>query len=136
PPARGESAGPAATPVAGTAPQEPGEGLFVPRPPGPRGYVGAAACAECHEDQHATWHASFHRSMTQVLGAPGTILHADFNGVELEFNRERFTLGTDGRRYWADVVDLDEPPESRTAARFPMELVTGSHHMQVFWLPA
>ncbi len=74
--------------------------------------------------------------MTQVLGAPGTILHADFNGVELEFNRERFTLGTDGRRYWADVVDLDEPPESRTAARFPMELVTGSHHMQVFWLPA
>ena len=30
------------------------------------GYVGSASCRSCHPEEHATWHESFHRTMSQV----------------------------------------------------------------------
>src|SRR5262245_33930174 len=30
------------------------------------GYVGSDACRECHAANHTSWHASFHRTMTQA----------------------------------------------------------------------
>jgi hypothetical protein len=29
------------------------------------GYVSSRACRECHADQYASWHDSYHRTMTQ-----------------------------------------------------------------------
>src|SRR5688572_19998341 len=29
------------------------------------GYVRSETCRSCHPDQHASWHRTFHRSMTQ-----------------------------------------------------------------------
>lgn len=107
---------------------------WLPGPTEDPGYVSAKACAECHAEEHATWFHSYHRSMTQRMTAETVV--ADFEDVHLEMHGERFSLGRQGDRFWVDVVDLEQPPENRAAARFPMEMVTGSHHMQVFWLPA
>ena len=30
------------------------------------GYVGSGTCRSCHPGNHASWHASYHRTMTQV----------------------------------------------------------------------
>src|SRR5689334_16782568 len=41
----------------------------LPREGGPAGYVGSKACRPCHEDQFASWHRSYHRTMTQMAAA-------------------------------------------------------------------
>src|SRR5437870_148339 len=32
----------------------------------PEEYAGSASCRGCHPDQYASWHRTFHRTMTQV----------------------------------------------------------------------
>lgn len=105
----------------------------LPQPPGQPGFASAATCAECHQDEHASWRRSYHRSMTQTMDTNS--VRADFNGVKLELHGERFTLRHLGNTYWAEVEDLTASPGT-PVTRLPMELMTGSHHMQVFWVPA
>ena len=45
------------------------------------GYVGSAACQVCHPHNHATWHDSYHRTMTQVANEESVI--GNFNNVRL-----------------------------------------------------
>lgn len=135
PASRGEKASDAAT---------PSDGLVIrgaaPRVGGPAGYVGASSCRECHTNEFTTWHASFHRTMTQPVNASTVV--ADFQGVVLEAGGERFTLSRNGDEHWVAIEDLEElasvpagkPPPPPVRVR--LALVTGAHHMQVFWLPA
>ena len=46
------------------------------------GYVSSATCRACHAEQHATWAASYHRTMTQTA-RPDNVL-APFDGTELD----------------------------------------------------
>lgn len=109
-----------------------------PRQGGPAGYVSSESCRECHREPHATWQASYHRSMTQLPGTHSIV--ADFDGVVLETSDERFTLSREGNEFWAAIDDLEEwraaPADHKPApVRVRIGLVTGSHHMQAFWLP-
>lgn len=100
------------------------------------GFVGSAVCRDCHADEHGTWSESFHSRMTQVVSTNSVV--ADFDGVTLAHGTERFHLGRSGDEHWVEIEDLEEPPGpdgERERVRIPMLLVTGSHHMQVFWLP-
>jgi len=77
--------------------------------------------------------------MTQLPGTNAIV--ADFEGTVLETEGERFTLSREGNTYWAAIDDLGEwraAPEGRKPepVRVRIGLVTGSHHMQAFWLPA
>ncbi len=94
---------------------------------GPEGYVGSAQCRECHPREHASWRRSYHRTMTQVVDKDS--VQADFDGVVLEHRGEPFRLS---REDGYSVVIGKGPG----AVRQPLTLVTGSHHMQVFWMPA
>src|SRR5690242_13195323 len=38
---------------------------IVPREGRPDGYVSSQKCQACHPGQYASWHQSFHRTMTQ-----------------------------------------------------------------------
>jgi predicted CXXCH cytochrome family protein len=76
--------------------------------------------------------------MTQLPGTNSIV--ADFEGVVLETDAERFTLSRQGNEYWAAIDDLEEwraaPEGSKPEpVHVRIGLVTGSHHMQVFWLP-
>lgn len=101
---------------------------------GPPGYVSSASCAECHREQHDSWFHSYHRSMTQAASTNSVV--ADFNDVKLTLNEERFTLRRRGNVFWVEVQDLSLAAAADPPVQFPIELLTGSHHMQVFWLPA
>jgi len=112
----------------------------LPVDQGPEGYVGGASCKECHEKEFESWHDTYHRSMTQVVG-PDTVV-ADFDRVRLEHNDEVFKLFKRNDEYWVRITDRqpvitgDAQGMYEQGIELRLSLVTGSHHMQVFWLPA
>ncbi len=122
----------------GKKPSPPSTASFTPeavsRPPG---YAGAAACRECHEPEHKSWQRSFHRTMTQT--PDGDRIHADFNNVTLRLGDEQFHLTMEGSNRWVTITDLAPAPTPGQPPPEPLKiqpsLVTGSHHLQVFWMP-
>lgn len=106
----------------------------MPKVGGPVGYVGSEACRTCHEDQFASWHRSYHRTMTQF--ASDESVQADFNDVALTTETTRFTLNRKNGEFWVRMEPLIQPSEvSPPPLEVRLGLVTGSHHMQVFWVP-
>jgi predicted CXXCH cytochrome family protein len=119
------------------------DGALPPRPE-ESSYVTSTACQTCHGDQHAAWHKSYHRTMTQAA-TPANIL-APFDNVRLETEGQFARLYRDGDEFWVEMVDpeweraafLDgrdtravrQPP--RVRARIVM--TTGSHHFQAYWI--
>jgi predicted CXXCH cytochrome family protein len=119
----------------------------LPRPGRPGGYVSSDRCEACHPGQYASWHQSYHRTMTQVV-RPDTV-RAPFKNVSLELDGKSYRLERRGAEYWAELEDPDWGIElrpgsdlaSRAASTPPrvwrrIGLMTGSHHMQVFWTPS
>lgn len=97
----------------------------VPQPISDVGYASSDACRACHPSQYASWHRSYHRTMTQP--ATSATVKAPFAGETLVADDGRsYRLRRDGDELWADVSGVG----SKRIA-----LVTGSHHMQAFWLP-
>jgi len=93
------------------------------------GYVGSDACAECHPDEHASWSASYHRTMTrralpEALPAAWEGSTPSLEGRSWRLDRE------DGASYATPVTPDGRPLGGRREA----VLVTGSHHYQVIWL--
>jgi hypothetical protein len=108
------------------------------------GFATSAACRDCHPHQHASWHQSFHRTMTQQA-EPATVL-APLDDVRLELDAQTYRLTREGDTFWADMPNSparagrSDPARSsaRTAGRLKREIVmlTGSHHTQAFWTQA
>lgn len=97
------------------------------------GYVGSDACQSCHTHEHATWHSSWHRTMTQ-LAAPDSVI-GDFD-TTLYLTNVSFELWREGDGFFFDVKStVDSPTGKRVARTYDHEVVmtTGSHHMQVYW---
>ena len=122
----------AEAPAATGASDQPTDRPIVQRAPG---FVGSAACQRCHEDQFATWHASYHRTMTQIAG-PDSV-KGDFDDVTLQLLGKPFHLERQGDQYWVEMPDPDwtGPETQRPRIRREIVQVTGSHHMQVYWYP-
>ena len=104
------------------------------------GYVSSNDCRECHPDQYESWHASYHRTMTQVA-TPEAVL-APFD-VQLESHGVRFDLERRGDEFWATLTDPNASASagadpSGLPARTEMRIVmtTGSNRTQVFWTPS
>lgn len=93
------------------------------------GYVGSAACAECHDSEHAAWYASYHRRMTQAA-SPAAIL-APFEGHTPVDAGMRWELEREGDAFFATPVS---PDGSQRDERMRVVLTTGSHHYQMYWL--
>ncbi|MBN9691638.1 MAG: C cytochrome precursor [Verrucomicrobia bacterium] len=107
------------------------------------GYVGSHRCLECHEDEHASWHRSYHRTMTQPA-TPDTVL-GSFDGSTINCNGLAYRVFQEGGKFWAEMPDpdvmmyviqggkklsLDEIPRVKR----PVVMTTGSHHYQTYWV--
>ena len=109
----------------------------LPHVGGPAGYAGSKACRSCHEDQFESWHRSYHRTMTQIASADA--VQADFHNVALTNEGVRFVLSQKSNELW---VRMERPVPAAPGETSPEPLdvraglVTGSHHMQVFWVPS
>lgn len=90
------------------------------------GYVSSQACRSCHARQYQSWFASYHRRMTQ-LASPETVL-GDFSDVSFG-DAPHYRLQRDGDRFLFGQADDLRSPLQRAA----ITLVTGSHHMQIYW---
>lgn len=108
------------------------------------GYVSSDCCEACHPNEYASWHQSFHRTMTQVASPESILGH--FDNVHLQLAGKPYHLEKRGDEYWAELADPDwvinRPPKPtaedlgsappRVWRRIGM--LTGSHHMQVYWI--
>jgi hypothetical protein len=91
-------------------------------------YVTSNACRACHPGNYASWHTSFHRTMTQVA-TPQTLLGAT-GGAEFSFGGRDYKMEQQGDKLFVRTRSLGrtygEPQQ--------IVLVTGSHTLQVPWL--
>jgi len=87
--------------------------------------VGDAQCEACHPVQHATWHASYHRTMTQQ--APHGVL-APFGGEQLEALGFTATMSRQGGAPWVRIVDQ----QGGVLVDAAVELAVGSHRYQQY----
>jgi hypothetical protein len=111
------------------------EDSLLPRVGELAGYIGSSACKDCHEKQYASWHRSYHRTMTQ-LPVPGAV-QANFNNVVLTNAGVRYILARKGDEFWIHLESQLPGMPDRPAPEpedISLGLVTGSHHMQVFWM--
>ena len=91
------------------------------------GYVSSKACLECHPDQHASWHASYHRTMTQVA-SPETVI-GRFDGSEAQADAVRAKFDREGDTFWVNMF-----PVGGKEVKQPVVMTTGSHHQQAYWM--
>ncbi len=96
-------------------------------------YTGSNSCRSCHPDQYDSWHRSYHRTMTQPATPENVI--GNFDNVTVEAYGEEYRLTRDGDTFWADSPDWKKP---KVNGKYPrvrnqMVMLTGSHHMQVYW---
>ncbi len=108
------------------------------------GYVSSSACRSCHPSQHESWRRSFHRTMT-TLATPETV-RGRFAGEVLTSRGRTYDVGRRGDEFWVDLADPDWERGQRLAGHDPDErgeapgvsrrvvMVTGSHHMQTYWV--
>lgn len=95
-------------------------------------YVSSTACRACHPAQYGSWHASYHRTMTQVASRE-TVLGATDAGEQ----RHR---GIAGRLFEKDDQVRGEVtmyrPTGEVLRRLdrPVVMTTGSHHTQAYWI--
>jgi hypothetical protein len=92
------------------------------------GDATSTACRSCHPDEYASWHASYHRTMTQVA-SPHAVL-GDFRDARVEFGGERYRLFERDGNYFAEITPAHGDAPARTAQ---LQQTTGSHHMQIYW---
>jgi hypothetical protein len=115
----------------------------LPKPIRNEGFATSNSCRACHPDQYTSWHASYHRTMTQV--ASPDVIVAPFDGTELAAYGETGRVERRGDEFWVEMVDpeweisvLSQGGDEGRRARAPhvnrqVLMTTGSHHFQVFW---
>jgi predicted CXXCH cytochrome family protein len=111
-----------------------------------QGYVSSATCQSCHPGEYASWHRTYHRTMTQPAN-PRTV-RGDFDGVTLVRGAWTYHLEQRGEEFWVEMVDPDWERLNRLRGAVPesatdpprverrIVMVTGSHHMQTYWVPS
>ena len=93
-------------------------------------FVTSDSCRSCHPGNYASWHASFHRTMTQVARPEN--FAADLNGVELNDGTTAFRVERGEKAYFVRSKPIDAPA-SAYGKPHEIVLLTGSHHLQIFW---
>lgn len=129
--------------VVGTVPA-PGRDSLLPRASQSAGFVSSRSCRSCHPGEYASWHRTFHRTMTQPATPQAVV--PDWNDVTLSSRGRTYRLFRRGDEFWVDMVDpaaeleaavggVDLTAQSsvpRVQRRVAM--TTGSHHHQTYWV--
>ena len=91
------------------------------------GYVSSGACRDCHRSQYDSWHATYHRTMTQ-LPSPESVL-GRFDGSEAQVDDLKASFQRHGNAYQIHTTDGEGNTEVHD-----VKLTSGSHHMLVYWV--
>lgn len=99
-----------------------------------QGYVSSENCRSCHPQEYATWHRSYHRTMT-TLPSRDTVL-GDFNATTLEVDGSIYRMTRTDDDFWMEMNDPDHPIGTANEAprvRRQIRMMTGSHNLQFYW---
>jgi hypothetical protein len=115
------------------------------------GYASSASCRACHPSQYASWHRSYHRTMTQ-LASPDAVVAGRDRVIVAEVPGRPMVLERRGNQLWAEFDDPDwtggrgvsgpgsdgDPDPGPTAVSPPriqrrVVMTTGSHNQQIHW---
>lgn len=94
------------------------------------GYVTSDTCRSCHPGNYASWHASFHRTMTQEA-KPGNFA-AKMDGLELSLDGVDYRVDRVGDTHQIRTKPAGSPSHAYGPGK-DIVLLTGSHHLQVCW---
>ena len=90
-------------------------------------YTGAAACFDCHEDRHASWSKTYHRTMTQTANAQS--VRGAFDGQLLTaFGGLVRPNSADGKFSF----DYFDPSTQQQIAQLDVVRTVGSHRYQQY----
>ena len=117
----------------------------LPKPNPEKHYISSDRCQSCHPSEHASWHQSYHRTMTQAALAENVL--GQFDGSEIQSNGLAYRVYTEGEKLMAELPDPDEmmyvfqgnkptKPEDIPRVQLPVVMSTGSHHYQTYWVPS
>jgi cytochrome c554/c'-like protein len=97
------------------------------------GYASSGTCRSCHPSEYASWHRSYHRTMTQVATLQ-TVVPA-FDNVRIDnVYGGPMRLERRGDEFWADFGDPDwDATGERPRIMRRVVMITGSHNQQVYW---
>jgi len=90
-------------------------------------FTGAQACFDCHEDRHASWSKTFHRTMTQTANA-STVVGA-FDGQALTAFGGLVRPNSADGKYRFDYFD---PITQQPIAQLNVVRTVGSHRYQQY----
>jgi nitrate/TMAO reductase-like tetraheme cytochrome c subunit len=107
------------------SPQVPDDRPYIKRP---AEFVGSDRCKTCHERAYASWHDSYHRTMT-ALPTPENV-KGNFDGQTEQGNGMTCQLSKDDEGFYGKVSD------GKNVFDLEVSLLTGSHHMQMYWFPS
>jgi hypothetical protein len=97
-------------------------------------YVSSQSCRSCHPGEYDSWRHSFHRTMTQLPTEESVL--GDFNNASLDIEGLGFQMERRGKEFWVNMPEFNEQGHVDASGRRMerrIELITGSHHMQVYW---
>jgi hypothetical protein len=100
------------------------------------GYLSSRACQSCHPAEYASWHASFHRTMTQVATRETMLAPWPKDGPRrFQYDERVFLIEQRGDEYWVELDDPDWQGEYGVPPRVWRQVVqiTGAHHWQFYW---
>jgi predicted CXXCH cytochrome family protein len=124
-------------------------GVFLPEFIADEGFTTSNACHSCHPGNYASWHRTFHRTMTQVA-SPESVL-APFDNVVLENEGITYRLWREADEFWAELPDPNveqiltmagqDVTDAAVQSRIPrvkrrIVMTTGSHTFQGYWVPS
>jgi len=106
------------------------------------GYATSDRCEACHPSQYHSWHRGYHRTMTQYA-SPASV-RGDFEDAHVEGGGYSVQLRHRGDDFFAVMIDplaqyeIDfgqrDPRDAAPVGEHRISLVTGSHHMQAYWV--
>ncbi|MBB76815.1 MAG: hypothetical protein CMJ75_20105 [Planctomycetaceae bacterium] len=134
---------PATSSQVAVAPQRPAGSL--PRTARDRRFTTSTACRDCHQPQYDSWHATYHRTMTQVA-TPETVVPDLQAPVQLTARGRTTRIERRDDAFWVKMADPDWELQQRSrgvalanitnppTVDRKIVMTTGSHHLQAYWI--
>lgn len=99
-------------------------------PPFDEGTATSATCIKCHEPHYASWHRTYHRTMTRE--ATPEYVKGDFNNATLTYLGVTSRMTREGDAFYMTTAEPDWTPAKGPPrmARFKVERLVGSHWFQ------
>jgi predicted CXXCH cytochrome family protein len=111
------------------------------------GFATSNACRACHPSEYSSWHDSYHRRMTQRAGTSTVASDQLRQGgrLQIETNGRSVELFGRGAALWARLPDpgvtsavaaqaYENSFRNAPSRDVRVELLTGSHQHQAFWV--